>query len=64
MRQIQANRLGLISQIYEDPIRVSYHQLKDSIAHLEISFAHVLMLLDIQPKIKRILGAFPLEEDL
>ena len=33
-------------------------------AHLEVRLAHVLMLLDVEPEIERILGRFALEEDL
>jgi hypothetical protein len=34
------------------------------LTHLEIGFAHVLVLLHIKPKVKGILGRFTLQENL
>ena len=36
----------------------------DTCTHLEVSFAHVLMLLDIEPKVQCVLGRFALQKDL
>jgi hypothetical protein len=33
-------------------------------AHFEVRFAHVLVLLDVEPKVQGVLGRFTLQEDL
>jgi hypothetical protein len=63
-RRIRANLLGWNDHFDGDPAHVSYEHPADITADLEIRFTHVLMLLNIKPKIQRVLRTFTLKEDL